>query len=80
MIGGDPGAADGDGEEREGITRREADGADAETGKDEPAGQQPVCLAAVPMGADEWLEEGTRNAGGEREHAGGCVAVVPLHD
>ena len=80
VIGGHPDAGDGDGEQREGIARRVADGADAETGKDEPAGQQPVRLAAVSMGADERLEEGVRDAGGESEHAGGGVAVVPLHD
>ena len=80
VIGGHPDAGDGDGEQREGIARRVADRADAETGKDEPAGQQPVRLAAVSMGADERLEEGVRDAGGESEHAGGGVAVVPLHD
>ena len=79
MVAGHPGAAHGDRDEREGIARRVADGAHAETGEHEPGGQQPVCLAAVPVGADDGLEHGMRDADRQREHAGSRIAVVPLH-
>jgi hypothetical protein len=42
MIAGHPGAAHGDGDQREGEARGHSDGADADAGDDEPGGQQPV--------------------------------------
>ena len=80
MIAGHPGAADGDGEQREGEARRDPDGTDAETRDDESGGHQPVRFATIALGADEWLDDGVRDAGGEREHAGCRIAVVSLHD
>ena len=60
MVASRPGAAHGDGDEREGIARHEAGSAHAETSQDEPGGQQPVSLAAVPEGADEVLKHGAQ--------------------